>query len=436
MTDITSQIQLAIDAINGAATFDEKEIIDETVTETTYLILPDSFTHGVDNDDGVAKPRRMDPLEIITIAYMNFVHLVTNGMSREKAIKVAMARAGIVANGGYYPTGSDSTKTMYTYRAEIRFQKRPIIARYTSVTYQRGTEAPVTEDLTDDLTKTLRSEGLKYRLTGLEFNLPDGFGDFTTLIQTIPKDTLTKMIKYLPILAHMAFTKFEHHYIDNAYFKESYAKQFRSLKMTLEEPMWNHADVIYPAIHWMGPYAMRIWCKNLITEKLMPRPLGIKFPLIPAGTALICSTVAVLKAAGAIPGFNAFYEVYGIQWANMLAAVEKIRTTPYRYHTRSDLFGETNAEAELNPAKDAAAQLAPAAQAFINRYAQGTDLARIQAIKKHAEANLGLMRRYETIFSGNAVQARTAARIRPMRDLIEGTMSTPTNVTVPLDDAQ
>jgi len=249
---------------------------------------------------------------------------------------------------------------------------------------------------------------------------PAEHADFLTSYLALDQEEIQRMIKYLPIFAHMAFTKFEHHYIDNDYFKASYEKQFKSLKLNNLISTWNHANVIYPAIHWMGPYVMKQWCMNLIDRKLMPRPMLIKFPVIPAGTALICSTYAVLKAAAAIPGFNAFYEVYKIQWDSMTEAVRDIKKNPYAYHTRADLFGEQSLEADLAHSKDHAAALAPAAQAFINKYAANTDLARIMAIKKHAEANLGLMRRYETIFAGNATQARAEARHKTIYEMIKG----------------
>jgi len=419
--DLTSQIQAAIDAINGAATFDEKEIIDETIVETTYLILPYSGLYEAQQVENITKKRNIPKNDIITIVYMNYVHLIANGVAKDKAIKIALVRAGIVANGGYFPDENDVTKAAHTYRSEIKFLKDPDVVAPLTILFRDAEGNDKTMTYSADLIATLKADKREYTVSGITLVLPPEHTDFPSLMNAVQKETLTKMIKYLPILAHMAFVKFEHHYIDNAYFKESYAKQFKSLKMFTEEAGWNHADVIYPSVHWMGPYVMRKWCENLLAEDLMPRPLSIKFPLIPAGTALICSTVAVLNAAGAIPGFNAFYEVYATQWNLMTQAVHDIKLAPYKFHTRADLFDEDSAEDSLNPAKNAAAQLAPAAQAFINRYAQGTDLARIQAIKKHAQNNLGLLRRYEAIFAGNAVQARTAARVKPMRELIEGT---------------
>jgi len=432
--DLTNQIQAAIDAINGAATFDEKEIIDETIVETTYLILPNTGSYNAPDVASITKRRQMPMTATITIVYMNYVHLVANGVAKDKAIKISLTRAGIVANGGYLPDDNDDTKAAHTYRPEIRFLKDPNVVAPATVTFHDSDGNDKTMTFSPDLITKLKDDKVEYTISGLSLVLPPEHADFPSLMNAVPKETLTKMIKYLPILAHMAFVKFEHHYIDNAYFKESYAKQFKSLKMFGEEASWNHADVIYPSVHWMGPYVMRKWCENLINDDLMPRPLAIKFPLIPAGTALICSTVAVLRAAGAIPGFNAFYEVYDRQWALMSQAVHDIKLTPYKFHTRADLFDEESAEAALNPAKDAAAQLAPAAQAFINRYAQGTDLARIQAIKKHAQNNLGLLRRYEAIFAGNAVQARTAARVKPMRELIEGTTGKDVIAPVGIDE--
>jgi len=240
------------------------------------------------------------------------------------------------------------------------------------------------------------------------------------LAADVPAD-IQKMVKYLPILAHMAFVKFGHHYIDNDYFRESYKKQFTSLQLTQLEATWNHADIIYNAVHWMGPYTMRKWCEKLRATGKMPRPLEIKFPLIPAGTALIASTVAVLKAAGALPGFSTYYDTMAIPWKACLDAVAAIKASPYQYHVRADLFGEISKEPELNVVKELASQLAPCAQAFINKYAAQTDLARIKAIKKYADNAIGLTKRFEAIFTGAAAQARAESRVKPLALLLAAT---------------
>jgi len=415
-------IQEAIASINGAAQFDEKQIVDEVLTATTFCYVPDDLTVNVEDQRLVGEPLNLPSYYAVKLLYLNFSNLIAAGVDRPKAIKIAAVRAGIILNGGWLAANDDPTRAKYTYRDEIIPNALESGSRIDPEIIVRKNERNETieEAWSSAAEKQLKVDKAIYSLKGVRIRVPTANADFLTLYTALNKDELNRMIKYLPIMAHMAFTKFEHHYINNAYFQASYEKHFKSLKLDALIPAWNHADIIYPAVHWMGPFAMRVWCANLMRAKRMPRALAVKFPLVPAGTALIASTVAVLKAAGALPGFKVFYEVYDDQWQALLAAVQLIKDNPYAYHTRADLFGETSLEPTLNDAKVAAMQLAPAAQAFINRYAQGTDLARIMALKKHAEGNIGLLRRFETIFQGNATQTRTQAREKSLRFLLEG----------------
>jgi hypothetical protein len=341
-------------------------------------------------------------------------------MPSDRAIKVAWVRAGLLACGAYYPSANDATIPRFCYKPEIRFVAVPddfvVVPKQMKLKLKAEDVEPIIAPY--DANTFEGSQDLDKTTIGVRMRVPIADNAFTAALGNDNVNDVQKMVKYLPILAHMAFTKFGHHYIDNDYFRESYKKQFTSLQLTQLESSWNHADIIYNAVHWMGPYAMRQWCDKLRTEKRMPRPLDIKFPLIPAGTALIASTVAVLKAAGALPGFSAYYVTMAEAWAACTQAVKAIKANPYQYHVRADLFGEQSREAELNVVKEYASQLAPCAQAFINKYAAQTDLARIKAIKKYADNAIGLTKRFEAIFAGAAAQTRAEARIKPLATLL------------------
>jgi len=426
--NLTEAIKDALAALNGSATFDEKHVVDETLVESTFLYLPTGYCLPAPTAADVTSPIPLPEYLQMRILYLNFRALILANIDRSKAIKIAAIRTGLVANGGYRIVEGNPGRTPYTYRNEIRFAALPDGVTIAPTMMKVGDEQP--KDFNDDDAYAAIKAKRVVKFTDTRYVLENAYNDIMTLFATLNSEEVSRMVKYLPIMAHMAFTKFEHHYINNQYFQESYAKHFRALKLDGAAVTWNHADIIYPAVHWMGPHTMMVWSMNLLENDLMPRALSIKFPLIPAGTALISSSQAVINAASALPGFKFFFEAYEDQWSTVQEALARIKEKPYAYHTRSDLFGLPSLEATLADAKLAAAQLAPIAQAFINKYAQGTDLARIQAIKKHAEANLGLLRRFEMIFVGNAAQARLAAKTQSLQKLLSD-VAEPAAVKVP-----
>lgn len=409
-----------IQRINGAAEYNETKVVDEVPSALSSLYLPQDYAVHVNSAAKVAQAQDFPLHVVMQIVYLNWIALMRAKMSPQDAMLVARLRAGIIQNGGFWAKEPFDDHAMNTFLPEIFYVALPegVSIHPVKVTVQpprskdRPDEPVPTVDLDWDADQyyAALAAGQVRGYKGLTMKLKSDENMFDTLYQSIEANGLALMVKYLPVFAHMAFTKFEHHYIDNQFFRDSYAKQFKSLKLEALAPVYNHARIIYNSVHWMGPRAMKEWSKNLLEGKRMARGAAIKFPLIPAGTAAIASCVAVLNAAKALPGFSAFFDVYKQDWETALQAVSMIKANPYAYHVRADLYGEESHEANLAPAKLAIQSLAPAAQAFVNKFCQGTDFARIQALKKYAEQNIGLLRRYETIFTGAQAQMRAAAK--------------------------
>jgi len=116
--NLTDEILTALAEVNGAASFDEKTIVDETLTETTYLIVDDIDNYCVRNESEIAASMHLNPARLVTLAYYNYAHLLANKVDKAKAIRIAAVRAGIVANGGLMC--DRELKTKHTYRPEIR----------------------------------------------------------------------------------------------------------------------------------------------------------------------------------------------------------------------------------------------------------------------------------------------------------------------------
>lgn len=422
---LDAAITSALDELNGTVDYNEKEIVDEVVTaKQLCLVLSDTYDNiRANNDNEVFTAKVMTQAEKVLTIFVNYRHLLENGVDKSDAMKISVIRVGLLANGALLPSSDNPIKMKYTYIPEVRIVDIPSDAKYlkSALTYKTDSDKDVTIDDTPKNRSDLSKKGIDYKVIPATVSVPDKFREFNDELKLAMDKSIIPLVKYLPIFAHMAFTKFNHHYLNNDFFKTSYEKQFKSLQLNEYERSWNKQVVIYNAIHWMGPYAMKLWVDNIKTSGKMPRALEIKFPLIPAGTALIASTVAVLKAASALPGFSAFFQVFDDDWLTLTKSVALIKASPYQYHIRADLFGLRLEEEPLAKAKVSAVKLSPAAQAFINKYAMRTDMARIQSIDKHAKSNAGLLQMYEALFGAVQTKTKRDANTRPLEEIILGT---------------
>jgi len=159
--DINVSIQRALDELNGSVDYDEKMVVDEEITEKGYLILPQGFNMraGAATDIGTATP--LSSATKMTILYLNWKHLMINGMSSDRAMKVAWIRVGLLCCRALFTRDNDDTIPRFCYKPEIRYVAVPDAF---STRYKQMRIKVKSEDLVQAL-RTMMPTSLKIALT-------------------------------------------------------------------------------------------------------------------------------------------------------------------------------------------------------------------------------------------------------------------------------
>jgi len=216
-----------------------------------------------------------------------------------------------------------------------------------------------------------------------------------------------------PIMASIQFVKTGHHFLDNIDYKNAYDRHFKS---AVKEDLKNvvpYKYLFHTAVHWMGPNAMWKYAITMKDKGAATDGLSKKLKVAPAGTAVITTSVAVLKAMSVMPFWDEMVKTHGTAIELVQKKSEEIIANPVVYHKRADLFGVTSKlnDEEFVRAFEAARTLSPFTQAFINQLARGSALYEARAIRKHAEENIGVLKLFENALRRYMAENRRTADI-------------------------
>lgn len=234
------------------------------------------------------------------------------------------------------------------------------------------------------------------------------------------KHDINKMVSLLPVFAAIQFQKTNHHYISNDDYREAYRRHFKSAQIESLAAAYNKPEIIYDAVHWMGPNNMDDWGTNLDKDEKLPRGISMKLDPFPAGTAIISTQLAIWRAIEVYPGGDALIRVYKTQLDKMKRLDEKISEDKLDYHVFASLFGfESKLDhPDTEEGMSAANQLAGIAQAFIETVAENSDLSKARALKKRAEQNIAIYSLAKEAFKGVSVRIRRDAREKSLEEAL------------------
>jgi len=208
------------------------------------------------------------------------------------------------------------------------------------------------------------------------------------------KAQLTKEAAFLvPLVAEHVFRTMGHHYIttDAATYTSRYADTFRSclipeIATLLPAPILYHA-----ALHWVSPARSREVLTAQLATPHIPDAIRIRYNAAPAGTALLTTTEAILKAMSVV-GLVRLFQQYGDMDLDVIVAQTlTVKEDPCKYHKSHFAYNVAAPSRDetiaLDIAKTEAERFAPYAQAFINTFMRDAALGRARALKKHADGN-------------------------------------------------
>jgi hypothetical protein len=395
---------LAIENLNGIEHYVPSETPDEPLTDRKMMLVPKHLieTTITKMPKEVGLEKRLTDEAIFLVACVNYEELLK--IQHPHALEVAILRSLILSRSfeaSAVPAQLDEGMLItakYCKRAEIRLVANP--------------------------------SGIKFSTDGEITEIDAKFVPLLNAFAANDAADYVKMTSLLPIFAGIEFQKTNHHYIANDFYKESYKRHFKSAQIESLSGKFNSVDLIYDSVHWLGPENMNNWMVNLSEAPVGYIPLGImkKIAPAPAGTALCKTQLAIWRAISVYPGSSGLFHHYATQLSDMQKLSDAIDKDRLSYHVYANLFGKVSKleDKETTDWMISCSQMAAIAQAFINTVARNTDMARAQALKKHADQNVALFRIAEAAFRGTLRKAE--------RDAATGTVSeaiTPQSKLVP-----
>jgi len=374
--------------LNGINSYVPSEVPDELLRGDKRMFVPTEIVAAIMAPDeaSIARGDVLSNVEKARVALLNFRRLKASGVDSKDARKISWLRAGILTRTLGLTLKNENLFPTHSKRSEI-------------VVVRNFVESPI--DANGAIDNTI--------------------DDVTELfVDDFSAGDMASLCTLLPIFASIQFKKTNHHFVDSEDYKAAYRRHFSS---ALIEPLandWALAKIIYAGVHWMGPFNMDMWCSAGLEKhaKYLPRGIKLKLNIFPAGTAVIGTQLAVWNAIYSFPGTHPLFEMYKPQIDLLRKLAGDIKSDPLSYHVFAQLFGKVSKldTPEFQDDMNKVVSLAAVAQAFIESIAQGTDLAKAKALKKHAEANIGVFTVAKAAFRGELKIMTKEGRIASIAD--------------------
>jgi hypothetical protein len=406
ISEALAAIKDMLQRVNGLDVFTPESTPDGYLSKRRAMRIPRSLFDTVTTFDankiGISGSIADDQDYVLRIAAVNYRALHED--NHPKAPLVAILRA-VIAVQKFWPEGSD---------IEDGDMRRGRYCRKNEIILVDDDEDV---DLTDD---------------GVVVNMRTGLNELTTAFANIDEEELQAMMRLLPIFASNEFQKTNHHYVDNDTYREAYRRHFKSAQLDKLESKYNAQNIIYDAVHWLGPWNMERYKVNLLATKESSIPRGIKIKMFPApaGTALITTQAAVWRAILIYPGTEGLSVKYAKELRLLNEMNNTIRQSRLDFHVFSVLYGSPG-RLEENAVKDAmnaAASLAAIAQGFLETIAVDSDLGKAKSLKKHAEQNIALFTIAKAAFAGAQARLKKDAKVKSISQVVIEIVERPTAV--------
>jgi hypothetical protein len=213
-----------------------------------------------------------------------------------------------------------------------------------------------------------------------------------------------KLALLLPLAAEHVFRTMGHHYLTNlsAEYQQKYERFFAACVLpTLTNYL--PPEILYHRVaHWVSLTKALAVSKAPEQATKLPNAVVVRAVAGPAGTAIITTSEAIMKALAQTGLREALIEASGIDSDVIVAMSAKVKNNPGKYHTIPTAYNfpalSTTDKLELETAKEVAIQIAPILQGFLDSMPRNSDLPKARALIKHADTNPLLRKRAKVYF--------------------------------------
>lgn len=218
------------------------------------------------------------------------------------------------------------------------------------------------------------------------------------------KDQSKKLALLLPLAAEHVFRTMGHHYLTNlaSDYSAKYQRFFAACVLT-ELTNYLPEELLYHRVaHWV-PLDLALAVAQSVDQKpKLPNAVVLRSKAGPAGTAIITTSEAILKALAQTGLLTPLQSASGVDIKTLIVMSEKVKADPGRYHTIPTAYNKAHLppdeEKALNDAKEMGIMLAPVLQGFLDSLPKNSQLPQAKALIKHADTNPLLRKRAKAFF--------------------------------------
>lgn len=208
----------------------------------------------------------------------------------------------------------------------------------------------------------------------------------------------------LPLAAEHTFRTMGHHYLTalSADYTVKYSKYF-SACVAPHLANYLPPELLYHRVaHWVSLTKALAVSRDADQVPRLPNAVVLRATAGPAGTAVITTSDAILKALAQTGLKAALVEASGADVAKLEAMSETVKGDPGKYHTIPTAYGgnalSDRDKKDLDDVKEIAYMLAPVLQGFLDSLPRNADLPQAKALVKHADVNPLLRKRAKLFF--------------------------------------
>lgn len=384
---------------NGQDTYSHERVTIGPLRKKEYLVIPPDFKVPIVPPANVMTKHarvHVDLRHFFQIAYLNAKVFADSLNEANKDIAAGFVRAFIVQDGWLDPNDLYEVR-----RAEP-----------------------------DEMPKKADLQNFKKRIV----NSKDDNIVITSGSVVIDIEKCSKIAKLIPMAAELVFRTRGHHFITEL--TDEYKQAYNNiLKACLASDIVGYFPSNY-LFHKLAHFVSVSRAYDVIQAEVnsdyteVPRAIQIRAGATPAGTAVICSSVAVLDQMK-----NKFWwkELYKLCKKDIDRVVEmnrKIKQNPKKWHINNVAYRSprlTPTElVELENARVSASSLAPIVQAYItatvdsSRGTAKSSLVGIKAISKYAQTDAGLLRAMTSFFMRSFTLAGKADNLTDLLGRMSG----------------
>jgi len=373
------KIVMLAEPINGPNSFNLETAAYGYITRDERLIIPSAYRERM--PESPTDVPNLNIVEVLVIAFYNFLRLKNAGKTEDTALFLALYRARLVKLG--YLMRSKENRRVTVDEVDYHEQALDHHARLLASSAEYRTEFQAATNETRRIRSFIRrapSSAFK-KFVSLVLSKPDMFQHITMVATQYAAST------------YLVFRQHGHHWKEDL--EGKYNIMWRAT--TLAKPAFvpPNVDIHRVAIHSFGVYILHEKFFELFEAGQLAETYMDRSDVAPCGTAVVGTCNAAINLMRSLPIWKPLYSAYGPAIEALAKEADQLKSAraAIKFHKNAKLFGVTRVALDTS----SALALAPIAKGFIKSLGETSDMAKQKTLDKRANQNPVVVQMVENV---------------------------------------